>query len=63
MMDVGGVEVLVFLVVVYAMVAVALYWIIRLAVRHGIADSRRVSRARGSAISRQQATYDDSAPE
>ena len=65
MLGFGGLEVLVFMVVLYVMVAFALYWIIRLAVRHGIDDSRRVARGRESAagvretIRRQQASYDD----
>ena len=69
MLDVGGLEVLLFLVVVHGVVAFALYWIIRLAVRHGIEDSRHVERARSSAagvsatIRRQRATYDGSKPD
>ena len=68
MLDVGALEILVFMVVIYTMVALALYWIIRLAVRHGIQDSRRISQARGAAgvretTNRQQATYSDSEPE
>ena len=54
------------MVVIYTMVALALYWIIRLAVRHGIQDSRRISQARGARLrehNRQQATYSDSEPE
>ncbi|HEY0643145.1 MAG TPA: hypothetical protein VGD39_06990 [Nocardioides sp.] len=41
MLDVGGSEVLVFAVLLYGVVAFALYWIIRLAVRHGIRDVER----------------------
>jgi hypothetical protein len=69
MLDVGGSEVLVLLVLVYGLVAFALYWIIRLAVRHGIQDTHRADRARDSArgvrqtIARQQATYGGSEPE
>ena len=60
---------LVFFALLYGLVAVALYWIIRLAVRHGIQDTRRVARARDAAagvrqtIDRQQATYGGPAPE
>ena len=69
MLDVGGSEVLVFVVLLYGAVAFALYWIIRLAVRHGIQDTRRAGRAQDSApgvrqtIDRQQATYGGSEPE
>ena len=62
-MGVGGAEALVFVVLLYGSVAFALYWIIRLAVRHGIQDAHRIARARESAagvrqtINRQQATY------
>ena len=69
MLDVGGAEVLVFLVLLYGAVACALYWIIRLAVRHGNQDTHRVARARESAagvrqtIDRQQATYGGPEPE
>ena len=69
MPDVGGLEVLLFLVLVYGSVAFALYWIIRLAVRHGIEDGRQVDRARASAaevsatIRRQRATYDGPEPD
>ena len=69
MLDVGGAEVLVFLVLLYGAVAFALYWIIRLAVRHGIQDTHRTTRARESAadvrqtINRQRATYGGSEPE
>ena len=62
-MGVGGAEALVFVVLLYGSVAFALYWIIRLAVRHGIQDTHRIARARESAagvrqtINRQQATY------
>jgi hypothetical protein len=69
MLGVGGAEVLVFLVLLYGAVAFALYWIIRLAVRHGIQDTRRTTRARESAagvrqtIDRQQATYGGHEPE
>lgn len=69
MMDVGGAEVLVFFVLLYGLVAFALYWIIRLAVRHGIQDTHRVTRARDSAadlrqtIDRQRATYGGPEPE
>ena len=68
-MDVGGAEVLVFFVLLYGLVAFALYWIIRLAVRHGIQDTHRVTRARESAagvrqtIDRQRATYGGHEPE
>lgn len=60
---------LVFVVLLYGLVAFALYWIIRLAVRHGIQDTHRMARARESAagvrqtIARQQATYGGSEPE
>ena len=60
---------LVFLVLLYGTVAFALYVIIRLAVRHGIQDTHRVTRARESAagvrqtIARQQATYGGPEPE
>jgi len=69
MPDVGGLEALVFLGLIYGSVAFALYWIIRLAVRHGIEDGRRIDRTRASAagvsatIRRQRATYDGSEPE
>lgn len=55
--------------VVYAVVAFALYWIIRLAVRHAIQDTRRDERAVSAAsgvsetIRRQQATYGGPPPE
>ena len=62
---IGSAEVLVFLVLAYGAVAFALYWIIRLAVRHGIADTRRRGHADEAAgvsetIRRQRATYDGS---
>ena len=41
MFDVGGGEALVFMAVIGAAVAFALYWIIRLAVKHGIEDAGR----------------------
>ena len=69
MLDVGGLEVLLFLVVVHGVAAFALYWIIRLAVRHGLEDSRQVERARASAagvsatIGRQRATYGGPEPD
>ena len=50
-------------VLVYGVVAFALYWIIRLAVRHGIQDVRRDERSAAAAagvsetIRRQRATY------
>lgn len=56
-------DALLFLVLLYALVAFALYWIIRLAVRHGIRDVRRAQdRAQAVAgvtetIRRQRATY------
>ncbi len=62
-MDIGGLEALVFFILLYAAAAFALYWIIRLAVRHGIEDSRQIDRARASTagvsatIRRQRATY------
>lgn len=62
MLDIGGVE-MVALLVLWIIPAVVLYWIIRLAVRHGIADSRREDRTVESSrnvratIARQRATY------
>ena len=56
-------EPLLFVVLVWAVVAFALYWVIRLAVRHGIQDVRRVERSVAAAagvsetIRRQRATY------
>ena len=41
MFDIGGGEMLFFMVVTWAAMAFALYWIMRLAVKHGIEDSRR----------------------
>ena len=69
MPDVEGLEVLLILVLMYGSAALALYWIIRLAVRHGIEDSRQVDRARASAagvaatIRRQRATYEGPEPD
>jgi len=60
---------LVFLVLAYGIVVFALYWIIRLAVRHGVQDARRTERAAstaagvGETIRRQHATYGGSEPE
>ncbi len=44
MFDVGGGEALVFMAVICAAVAFALYWIIRLGVRHGTLDAYRIDR-------------------
>ena len=58
-----------FVVITWPMVVVALYWVIRLAVRHGIQDTQRHARAAQVAagvsrtIRRQQATYGDPDPE
>ncbi len=41
----GSLEALLFVVIMWSMVVVALYWVIRLAVRHGIQDTQRRSRA------------------
>lgn len=43
MLDIGGVE-MVIMLVLWIIPAVALYWIIRLAVRHGTLDAYRIDR-------------------
>jgi hypothetical protein len=43
-MDVGIVEGLVFVLPMWALSAAVLYWIIRLAVRHGTLDAYRIDR-------------------
>jgi hypothetical protein len=48
MLDVGLLELLVFFVPVLVMLTVA-YWVIRLAVRHGVQDARRPSAAERAA--------------
>ena len=59
----GSGEALLLVLLMWAVVAFALYWIIRLAVRHGIEDARRVTRVDRSAVAvsetirRQRATY------
>jgi hypothetical protein len=68
-MDIGLVELLLFFVPVWGLTAFVCYWIIRLAVRHGIQDTHRrvrVDRATagiGETIRRQQATYGGTEPE
>lgn len=41
MFSIGGGEMLVVMIVFCAVAAAGLYWIVRLAVKHGIEDSRR----------------------
>jgi hypothetical protein len=43
-MDVGLVELLVFVVPMWAVLGFVVYWIIRLAVRHGTLDAYRIDR-------------------
>ena len=43
-MDVGWVELLVFVVPMWAIAGLAVYWIIRLGVRHGTLDAYRIDR-------------------
>ena len=43
-MDAGVVELLVFVLPVWLLAAAVLYWIIRLAVRHGTLDAYRIDR-------------------
>jgi len=43
-MDVGLVELLVFVLPMWAVAGLAVYWIIRLAVRHGTLDAYRIDR-------------------
>lgn len=65
----GSLEALLFVVIMWSVVVVALYWVIRLAVRHGIQDTQRHSRADqagagvAETIRRQQATYGGTDPE
>ena len=60
---IGSGEALLLVLLMWAVVAFALYWIIRLAVRHGVEDARRVTRAESAAVGvretirRQRATY------
>ncbi|GAA1930281.1 hypothetical protein [Nocardioides hwasunensis] len=44
MFDIGGAEVLIVFLLMYAVAALALYWIIRLGVRHGTLDAYRIDR-------------------
>ncbi len=44
MFDVGGLEMLVFVLPMWALTAFVMYWIIRLGVRHGTLDAYRIDR-------------------
>lgn len=44
MVDIGFVELLVFFVPMWAFAALVVYWVIRLAVRHGTLDAYRIDR-------------------
>lgn len=44
MLDVGFAELLIFFVPMWALAAFIVYWIIRLAVRHGTLDAYRIDR-------------------
>jgi hypothetical protein len=44
MLDIGFAELLIFFVPVWAFAALVVYWIIRLAVRHGTLDAYRIDR-------------------
>ncbi len=44
MLDIGFAELLIFVVPVWAFAALVVYWIIRLAVRHGTLDAYRIDR-------------------
>lgn len=65
----GSLEALLLVVITWSVVVAALYWVIRLAVRHGIQDTQRHARADravaevAETIRRQQATYGGSDPE
>jgi hypothetical protein len=44
MTDIGSAQLLMFVVPVWALAALVVYWIIRLAVRHGTLDAYRIDR-------------------
>lgn len=44
MLDIGFAELLIFFVPMWAFAALVVYWIIRLAVRHGTLDAYRIDR-------------------
>jgi hypothetical protein len=44
MLDIGGLEMLLFVGPMWALTAFAIYWIIRLGVRHGTLDAYRIDR-------------------
>jgi hypothetical protein len=44
MLDIGFAELLIFFVPMWALAALVVYWIIRLAVRHGTLDAYRIDR-------------------
>jgi MFS superfamily sulfate permease-like transporter len=44
MLDIGFAELLIFVVPMWALAALVVYWVVRLAVRHGTLDAYRLDR-------------------
>ena len=65
MLDIGFAELLIFFVPVWAFAALVVYWIIRLAVRHGTLDAyrtdRRIAEMQAAARRQEAASGDDRA--
>lgn len=58
MLDIGFAELLIFFVPAWALAALVVYWIIRLAVRHGTLDAYRIDRVDRRIAEMQAATRD-----